>query len=78
LDHAPLSVTIAIEEESIDSFKFSIAKNSKEEKSFIKNISLAIKNIDILDLSDSSKIEEAMNSLVSKIECAWKSNTKRV
>jgi len=53
-----------------------IAKNSEEEKSFIKNISLAIKNIDISDLSDSSKIEEAMNSLVSKIEYAWKSNAK--
>jgi len=57
-------------------FKFSIAKNSKEEKSFIKNISLAIKDIDILDLSDSSKIEEATNLLASKIECAWKSNAK--
>jgi len=76
LDHAPLSVTIAIKEESIDSFKFSIAKNSEEEKSFIKNISLAIKNIDILDLSDSSKIEEAMNLLAPIIECSWKSNTK--
>jgi len=76
LDHAPLSVTIAIEKESIDSFKFLIAKNSKEKKSFIKNISLAIKNIDISDLSDSSKIEEATNSLVLKIECAWKLNAK--
>jgi len=76
LDHAPLSVTIAIKEQSIDSFKFSIAKNSEEEKSFIKKISLAIKNIDILDLSDSSKIEEAMNLLAPIIECSWKSNTK--
>jgi len=67
---------IAIKKESIDSFKFSIVKNSKEEKSIIKNVSLAIKNIDISDLSDSSKIEEAMDSLASKIECAWKSNTK--
>jgi len=75
-DHAPLSVMIAIKKESIDSFKFSIVKNSKEEKSIIKNVSLAIKNIDISDLSDSSKIEEAMDSLASKIECAWKSNTK--
>jgi len=67
-DYASLSVTIAIEEESIDSFKFSIAKNSKEEKSFIKDISLAIKNIDISDLFNSSKIEEATKSLASRIE----------
>ena len=67
-DHAPLSVTITIEEESIDSFKFSIVKNSKKEKNFIKDISSAIKNINISDLSDHSKIKEATNSLVSRIE----------
>ena len=77
-DHAPLSVTIAIKEESIDSFKFSITKNSKEEKSFIKDVLLAIMNINILDLSNSSKIEEATKSLVSRIEHAWKLNAKRV
>jgi len=59
-------------------FKFSIAKNSKEEKSFIKNVSLAIKNIDISDLSDSCKIEEATKSLASRIEYAWKLNAKQV
>ena len=75
-DHALLSVTIAIEKESINLFKFSIAKSSKEEKSFIKDVSLAIKNIDILDLSDSSKIEEATKSLASRIEHAWKSDAK--
>ena len=67
-DHAPLSVMIAIKEENIDLFKSSITKNSKEEKNFIKDISVAIKNIDISDLSDHSKIEEVTNSLVSRIE----------
>jgi len=59
---------IAIKEENIDLFKSSITKNSKEEKNFIKDISVAIKNIDISDLSDHSKIEEVTNSLVSRIE----------
>ena len=77
-DHAPLSVTIAIEEENIDLFKSSIAKNSKEEKKFIKDISVAIKNINISYLSDHSKIEKVTNSLVSRIEFAWKTNTKQV
>ena len=35
-DHALLSVTIAIEKESINLFKFSIAKSSKEEKASSK------------------------------------------
>jgi len=57
-------------------FKSSIAKNSKKEKNFIKNISVAIKNIDISDLSDYSKIEEVTNLLASRIEFVWKMNAK--
>ena len=75
-NHTPLLVTIAIKEESIDLFKSSIAKNSKEEKNFIKDILLAIKNIDISDLSNCSKIEEVTNSLASRIKFAWKTNAK--
>ena len=77
-DHAPLSVTIAIEDESIGLFKSSIAKNSKEEKNFIKDVSFVIKNIDISDLSHRSKIEDVTNSLASRIKFAWKTNAKQV
>jgi len=77
-DHTPLSVTIAIKEENINLFKSSIAKNSKEEKNFVKDVSVAIKNINISDLSDHSKIEEITNSLASRIEFAWKMNAKQV
>ena len=76
LDHAPLLVLIAIKDENIDSFKSSIVKNSKEEKNFIKDISYAIKNIDISDLSSHSKLEEVTNSLISRIEYAWNMNAK--
>ena len=75
-DHVPLTVLIAINKENIDSFRFSIAKNSEEEASFIKEVSYAIKSIDITDLSDSNKLEEVTNSLVSKIEYIWKINSK--
>ena len=77
-DHIPLSVTITIEEENIDMFKLSIAKNSKEEKKFINDILLAIKNINISDLSDISKIEDVTNFFTSKVKLAWKVNAKRV
>ena len=77
-DHIPLSVTITIEEENIDMFKLSIAKNSKEEKKFINDILLAIKNIDISDLSDISKIEDVTNFFTSKVKLAWKVNAKQV
>jgi len=73
-DHAPLSVS----EENIESFKFSIAKNNNEEISFIKDVSHAIKSINVLDLSDSCKLEEVTNSLASRIELTWKVNLKQV
>ena len=37
-DYAPLSIIIPIVEENINSFKFSISKNSKEEMVFIKDV----------------------------------------
>ena len=77
-DYAPLSASISIAEENIESFKFSIAKNSDEEISFIKDISRAIKSIDVSDFSNSCKLEEVTNSLASRIELTWKVNSKQV
>ena len=76
LDHALLIVSIAIDEENIDSFRFSIARDSKEEVSFIKEVMHAIKSIDITDLSNSIKLKEVTNFLTSKIEYTWKMNSK--
>ena len=75
LNHAPLMVSVAIDEENIDSFRFFIARDS-EEVSFIKEVMHAIKSIDITDLSDSIKLKEVTNFLASKIEYAWKMNSK--
>jgi len=66
-DHAPFSVMIAIEDENINEVKYSIAKNSKEEANFVKEVLFAIKKIDISDLSNISKLEEVINLLVSSI-----------
>jgi len=63
-------VSIPIAEENIITSKFSIAKNSKEEENFIKDASYGIKNIDVSDLSDSNKLEDATNSLASSFENA--------
>jgi len=61
-------VSIAIDEENIDSFKYSIVKNSEEEVSFIKEVKHTIKSIDISDISDPFKLEETTNSLALKIK----------
>ena len=78
LDHTPLTVLIPIVEENIVSSKFSIAKNSKEEANFIKDVSYAIKNIDTSDLSDPYLLEGVTNTLASKIENTWRVNSKQV
>ena len=58
---------IAIEDENINEVKYSIAKNSEEEANFIKEVSIAIKAIDILNLLNISKLEEVVNLLASSI-----------
>jgi len=78
LDHALLTVLIDIIEENIISFKHFIAKNSEEESSFIKDISCAIKSINVSNFFDSNKLEEATISLTSSIYHVWKANSKRV
>ena len=67
-DHTPLIVSIAIDEENIDSFRYSIVKNSEEEVSFIKEVKHTIRSVDISDISDPIKLEETTNSLTSKIK----------
>ena len=68
-------VSIAIDEENINSFRFSIVKNSEEKVSFIKEVIHTIKSVDISDISDSIKLEEVTNSLTSKIEYTWRMNS---
>ena len=58
---------IAIKDENINEVKYSIAKNSEEEANFIKEVSIAIKAIDILNLLNISKLEEVVNLLASSI-----------
>jgi len=76
LDHALLTVTIGITEENIDSFKFSIIKNSEEESRFIEEAACAIKIINNDDLANSLKLEEIIISLASRIDRTWKANSK--
>jgi len=57
-------------EENINSTRFSITKNSKEEASFIKDVSSLIRNLNMSNLSDIDRLENIVNSLASNIEHA--------
>ena len=77
-DYASIIVSISIAEENIIISKFSIAKNSKEEENFIKDVLSIIKSIEVSDLSDIDKLKDTTNSLASSIENVWRSNSKQV
>ena len=49
-DHAPLTITISIKEEYVMTSKFSLSKNSKEEKEFIKEVIHVFKLLDTINL----------------------------
>ena len=68
LDHTPLTVSIPIAEENINSFKLSISKNSKEEIMFVNEVMTIIKNLNTSNLIDCNKLEDIVNLLVSNIE----------
>ena len=76
-DHAPLTVTIPFVEENINSSKLSIPKNSEEETTFVKEITIIIKNLDISNLLNCDKLEDVVNLLESKIDQAWVKNAKQ-
>ena len=78
LDHALLTVKIDITEENINLFKYSIIKNSEEESKFIEEVVHTIKSINTNDLNNSFKLEETTIFLASRINCAWKANSKRI
>ena len=56
-DYAPLTITIAIEEEHVMNTKLSLPKNSKQEKKFIKKVICVFKSLDTANLRDCKSLE---------------------
>jgi len=77
-DHAPLTVTISIEEEFVQTAKLSLLKKSDEEEAFIKEVSSIIKSLDTLNLLSQESLEQVINLLVARIKQAWNANARKV
>ena len=67
-DHTPLTVSISIAKENVNSSKFSISKNSEEEITFVNEIITIIKNLNTSNLTDCDKLEDIVNLLTSNIK----------
>ena len=76
LDHAPLTITINIVEESVNPTKCSIIKNSKEETAFIKDITIFIKNLNTSNLSDITSLDNVVNEFTNKVKSTWEKSSK--
>jgi len=77
-DHAPLTVSIATEEEYIHMMKQTITKNSKEEKEFIKELGEKISSTDTSNIPDSNSLESIIQKLAIAIEDLWNKYSKYV
>ena len=75
-DYAPLTITILITEEHIQTKKRMIVKDSKEEKIFVNNLIKAIKDIDTSVLSKVNSLENAVSLIAHAIDESWEKNSK--
>jgi len=77
-DHVPLTVTIPIVEEHIQTKKCTIVKDSEEEKTFINEVIKAIKYIDTSNLSDVISLKSAVYIFAHYLDIIWEKNSKIV
>ena len=77
-DHAPLTVTILIAEEFVQTSKLLILKKSNEEEAFIKEVISIFNSTDTSTMSNQKSLEKVVNLLASRIDQAWNANARKV
>jgi len=77
-NHAPLTVTIPITEEFIQTSKLLLPKKSEEKEAFIKEVSSIISSINTLNLLNQESLEQVINLLLVRIKQAWNTNAIKV
>ena len=61
-------ITISIVEKHVNLFKCSISKDSEEEASFIKDVSLIFRSLNISNILDLTSLDKIVNNLAQEIE----------
>ena len=69
-DHAPLSITISIIDEVVNTSKLSIQQNSKQEIAFVEEVISIFKNLDISNITNKKCLENMVNNLDSLVNWA--------
>jgi len=77
-DHTPLSINIPIDEEIICTSKLSIPQKSEQETTFVEEVILNFKNLNMSNIADTEKLEHIVNQLEVIIDQAWTKNAKKL
>ena len=76
-DHAPLSITISIVDEVVNTSKLSIQQNSKQEIIFVEEVISVFKNLDTSNITNKECLENTVNNLDLLVNQVWNKNTKQ-
>jgi len=71
-------ITIPIIKEYTNSSKCSIGKGSEEEVSFIKDVFIIFRNLNMSNISDPTSLDKIVNDLAQKIEYTGEKHSKIV
>ena len=77
-NHMPLTITIPIVEKHINTSKWSIAKDSEEEATFIKGLTSSFRNINTSFILDITSLEWTVNAFTKAVEITWEKNAKTI
>ena len=67
-NYAPLTITIPITDEIVSTSKSSILQNSEQEITFVKEVILIFKNLDMSNLINKDNLEHTVNQLEALIK----------
>jgi len=75
-DYAPLIVNIAICEENIQTRRYILVKNSKEEENFILELIVTIKGLNTENIPNKEVLKQVIQSFTSFTNRIWFENSK--
>jgi len=77
-DHVPLTITIPIIEECINTSKWSIVKDNEEGAIFIKDLTSSFRSINTSFILDITSLDQTVNEFAKAVEIAWEKNAKTI
>ena len=78
LDHAPLVINITISEKIIQTSKFTLTPKSEQETAFIQDIISNLKSLNISNIDNINKLEQAVHQVGTIINQAWAKTAKKL